>query len=142
MVAAEPTIVIDGAHNVDSMVRLVDTIQEVYAGRPVYVVLGTSRDKDAEGMLRVIAPIAEQVFAVQSANPRAWEAAQLGAVARSLGLATREHARVLDAISAAREAAGPEGVVLVAGSLYVAAEAREALGLATSSAVEHRLLYG
>jgi dihydrofolate synthase/folylpolyglutamate synthase len=142
-VAADaPTVIIDGAHNVDSMERLVETVREVYAHRPVIVVLGTSRDKDVEGMLRTLAPVAKQIFAVQSANPRAWEAAQIGAMARSQQIPTAEFSRVAEAVAAARATAGLTGVVVVTGSLYVAAEARVVLGLAQTSSLEHRLLYG
>lgn len=142
VVGREPVVVIDGAHNVDSIERMVETVRDFHGGDPVCVVLGTSRDKDVKGMLRALAPSTGRLLAVQSANPRAWEAGALAALARSLGIVTSEHQRVAEALVAARAAAGPAGLVLVTGSLYVAAEAREALGLAEPAEIEHRLLYG
>lgn len=137
-----PTVIVDGAHNVESVERIVATIRTLFPERRLDVVLGTSRDKDADGMLAALAPITQRLLAVQSANPRARDAHELASMARSLGVDVQEFKLVADAVSAARAQAGPDGVVLVTGSLYLAAEAREALGLAHTDEIEQRLLYG
>jgi folylpolyglutamate synthase/dihydropteroate synthase len=48
---------------------------------------------------------------------------------------------VADALDQVRAEAGPQDMVLVTGSLYAVAEAREAFGLAETPTFERELLY-
>ena len=142
VVEGQPLIVIDGAHNGDSIERLVETFRDEFPVQRNVVLLGVSRDKDVAEILASLTSLGGPMFAVQSDNPRALDARELAAIARSDGIEARAFERLEDALSAARAVAGEDGVILVTGSLYLAAEAREALGLARTAEVERRLLYG
>jgi dihydrofolate synthase/folylpolyglutamate synthase len=79
-------------------------------------------DKDIAGIL---APLASHVSSVVATAPdvlRAARAAELAIAARELGLSARSEAGPAEALRTARELAGPEGLVLVAGSLYLIGE--------------------
>jgi dihydrofolate synthase/folylpolyglutamate synthase len=142
LIATNPDLIVDGAHNVDSVERLVETVGErVAPGGRLQVVFGASRDKDIEGMLRALAPLEPAVVATASHNPRAADPERIVAAAQATGLASRIAASVAAAIDDAREQAAPSDTVLVTGSLYAVAEAREALGLAETPAFERELLY-
>jgi dihydrofolate synthase/folylpolyglutamate synthase len=142
VVGASPAIILDGAHNVESIERLVTTIQAEYPGQRSVVVLGTSRDKDADGILHALAKLGGPLITVQSHNPRALDARSLAERARSAGIVASAFEHVGDALDAARDDGTAADVILVTGSLYVVAEAREALGLAVTSNAERQLLYG
>jgi dihydrofolate synthase / folylpolyglutamate synthase len=74
-----PPIVLDGAHNGASAEALAATLVAYAAGRPISLVVGINRDKDARAVLRPLLAIAKQVWATQSRdNPRAQDAADLG----------------------------------------------------------------
>jgi dihydrofolate synthase / folylpolyglutamate synthase len=140
-VASNPETVVDGAHNVDSIRRLAETLQDRLAGRQLAVILGVAMDKDLDGMLTELVPLAPAIVATASHNPRAVDPQTIAASARRLALQVQVVPDISDAIHAAQQFAGPDGLVCVTGSLYVVAEAREALGLAQTPTFERSLLY-
>ena len=50
----DPLVVIDGAHNADSALKLVDGLLRLYPGRAFTVVLGVTKGKDAEGIFTAL----------------------------------------------------------------------------------------
>ncbi|HLI01810.1 MAG TPA: hypothetical protein VKV06_13575, partial [Acidimicrobiales bacterium] len=118
---------------------------ESSAGAPaLIVVFGMLAGKDPTEMLRALgAEHARLIVACLPPSPRAVPTAVIVEAARSLGDAwgasqpsgpeVLETESVADAVSLALDAAGPDDIVLVAGSLYVVGAARSALVPADSS---------
>jgi len=80
-------------------------------------------DKDAAGMLAKLLPTLDRVLLTRCANPRALSPATLESLAHQLGRPETE--RVADpheALEHARSLAGPDGAVLVTGSIYLIAD--------------------
>ena len=126
---AQPTVVCDGAHNGDSAQRLVAAIRDWFPHRCLHLVLGTSADHDLAAIwaaLRTLAPAT--VFAAASTHPRARPAADIAAQVGSGGGDAQAMPSVPAALHQAVQHAGPGDLVLVTGSLFVAAEARAAFG--------------
>jgi dihydrofolate synthase/folylpolyglutamate synthase len=94
------------------------------------VVFGVLSDKDLAGMLAALAPAVRRLHLVAPASPRARPASELLALAAARGLAADVHADLPAALRCARAAAGSDGVVCVAGSLYLVGEARGLLARA------------
>ncbi|MCC7359343.1 MAG: bifunctional folylpolyglutamate synthase/dihydrofolate synthase [Anaerolineales bacterium] len=120
-----PYVVVDGAHNADSARRLAATVREYFPHQPVRLIFGASSDKDVAGMLaELLAPAVGviQVILTQAVHPRALEPEALAALARPAGVPVETAASVEAALARALAAAGPEDVVLAAGSLFVVAE--------------------
>ena len=122
-----PLVVCDGAHNPHSVSRLRDTIGAYFGGRRLVLVVGMSRDKNMEGMATEIASMGGDVIATQSRHPRAAAAAEVSAVLTSTGARTSVVDGVGAAVGQAISRAGSDDLVLVTGSLFVAAEARESI---------------
>ena len=141
LVAQDPDVIVDGAHNVDSISRLVEALSARAGDRRVVIILGVARDKDLGGMLDALKPFNPELIATASHNPRAVEPDQIATAASKAGFATHIAPDTASAISLARSLTGADGVVCVTGSLYVVAEAREELGLATTPEYERSLLY-
>ena len=121
------TVVLDGAHNVDSAQRLAQALHErVIRYRQVLLVLGTSQDKDLPGIVASLAPVCARAWAVAAASPRARPAQEVAGALRVLFSAELAPS-VAAGLEAAIGAAGPGDVVLVTGSLYVVGEAIAAL---------------
>ena len=139
-----PLVVVDGAHNVDSAERLARAMSEEFRWRRLTLILGIARDKDIPGIVRALLPLADEVVAVASHSPRAARPEQILAVVAELreSLPAREAGSVAAALDEALAGAQPDDLVLVTGSLYVVAEAREALGLAQADPLERALLFG
>ncbi len=140
-VATDPEIVVDGAHNVDSIERLVETLEEYRQGRSLVVVLGVARDKDLGGMIAALSRLGASVIATASHNPRSVDPDAIVKAATTAGMTAQASTTTDNAIELARLEAGADGLVCVTGSLYVVAEAREAMGLASTPAFERSLLY-
>lgn len=124
-----PRVLIDAAHNVDSARALADELRR-WRNRPLWLVLGILRDKDAGAILRVLLPLADGVVVTTPTSPRALPAELLAAACRKVSaVEVVQASSVGAAIELAREWAGKAGAVVVAGSFATASEARVALGL-------------
>jgi dihydrofolate synthase/folylpolyglutamate synthase len=130
VVDAVPRIVLDGAHNPAGVEALVASLPEVLAGRrPAVAVISVLDDKDAGAMLNALAPVVDRILVTRSGHPRAAPAEDLAALAAGLGIPARVVPGPVDALRAARLETGPDGVVLVTGSLYLLVDLRRyALG--------------
>jgi dihydrofolate synthase/folylpolyglutamate synthase len=107
-----PLEIWDGAHNPAG----VDWLLERLPRRRYVVVASILADKDAAAMLGALARVAERIVATQSTSPRALPASELAAAAPVPADAVDDPARALEY---ARGLAGPDGAVLVTGSLYL-----------------------
>ena len=96
------------------------------AGAPadrVVAVVSILDDKDAAGMLSVLLPACDAVVFTASQNPRALPPPTLLSLATQLGGRSSEIVPdPVRALARGRELAGPEGVVIAAGSLYLIAD--------------------
>jgi dihydrofolate synthase/folylpolyglutamate synthase len=122
-------LVLDGAHNGASADALAALLRE--ARRPLHLVLGINRDKDARAVLRPLLPLASGVWATQARdNPRALPAAELARWCRRMGSAAQIEPRLERALDDARTAArAHNGLVCVTGSLLLVGQTRAAVGL-------------
>jgi dihydrofolate synthase / folylpolyglutamate synthase len=123
VVAQDPLTVLDGAHNPDATRALVQTLSEVFADRPVGLVLGVLEDKDAASMLKTLLGVCERAWFTAPPSSRALSPAALQSLARQLGFdavtCEPELARALaEAQRWARER-GEGAAVLATGSVYL-----------------------
>jgi dihydrofolate synthase/folylpolyglutamate synthase len=87
-------------------------------------------------MLAELLPVCAEVLCTQSSNPRALPAATLESLCRQLGpTPARVVADPRAALAAARTAAGPGGVALATGSIYLVADLLRPAGAARSSSL-------
>ncbi len=126
IVPGTPEIVLDGAHNDGSAAALAVALRQEFRGRPVRLVVGMMRDKDAGAFARAIGPVARFVYATAPRGTRGLRAEEL---ARRYGSRARAFAELADALGTARAEARPRDIVCVTGSLALVGEARDLLGL-------------
>ncbi|HET8732244.1 MAG TPA: cyanophycin synthetase, partial [Anaeromyxobacteraceae bacterium] len=117
-------VLLDGAHNPDGAAALAAALPVLHPGRPVELVFGVLADKDHEGMLAALAPVARRLHLVAPDTPRARDPRTYAPVVEGLGAAFDVHASLREAIPCARTAARDGALVCVAGSLYLVGEAR------------------
>jgi len=125
VICKKPLIIIDSAHNRESALRLRLAIDDYFPGIPVTLIFGASEDKDIEGMLAELLPRVKLVVATKSFHPRALEPKIIVEYALKSGKRGYETNSVEEAVDKALELAGNESIILVAGSLFVAAAVRE-----------------
>jgi dihydrofolate synthase/folylpolyglutamate synthase len=127
-VAKDPLVVLDGAHNADGMATLVDSLAEEFPGHKWHVVLGVMGDKDVETIAEHLGPLASGFIATAPESERAVDPKALARrVAEATGVPVLAQEDAQLAVDMARAEAGPEGSVLVTGSLYLVGEVRASI---------------
>jgi len=122
----QPQTVSDGAHNVYSMETMLSSLRRYFQYDRLLVIAGFSRDKSVGGMAEALGRLADMVIATRSRHPRSMAPTALADLMRQSGIqCTSQSDTVAQALELARGEAGPDDLILVTGSLFVAAEARE-----------------
>ena len=114
-----PSFLFDAAHNASGCEALGRYLDDLAFPGKVVLLFGAMRDKDHPRMLRAFDNrVSKRVYVPSSVGrsqrPRRFASLREGTVARS----------VRDGLARARRIAGREGLVVVAGSIFVVAEAR------------------
>lgn len=123
-------IVVDCAHNRDSLEILLSTLGAAHPGRPFSFIFGVNRDKDILPMLRLATEASPRIVLAQSRHPKAQPVSELRAAIKAM---PAEGERVVvgapsmeAAVELAQEITPPDGYLVGTGSVFVAAEIREA----------------
>lgn len=120
ILSRRPLVVCDTGHNEAGIRSVVAQLRRLSYHR-LHIVLGTVADKDVAAMLALLPKEATYYFC-QASIPRALPAAELSTLAAGVGLSGGVFGSVMQAVQAARAAAGPDDVVFIGGSTFVVAE--------------------
>lgn len=125
----EPVMILDGAHNPDAAERLAETLTELGKGKPMALVTGMMKDKDCARFLRTFSGLVRKCWTVTVSGERSMGRDELAGLARGLGWDVAG-ADLKGALESAKEwARANDGFVCIAGSLYLAGEVLELLGI-------------
>ena len=130
IVSRLPLVVVDGAHNADSAQKLAAALEESFFYRRLILVLGTSSDKDVEGIIAALGPMAAVAIATRSRHSRAAAPERLAAGLSRHCPDVRIAPDVPSALTLAAELADPADLICTTGSLFTVADARDHYGLA------------
>lgn len=124
VVGHQPTIVVDGAHNADSIQKLLQALRATFQAQQLIVVLSPNQDKDLVGMVRALATV-DKVVLTRMKNPRATPIEHLEKLfadyASHVAVYTEQASD--KAMDLALGLAQPDDLICATGSLYLAAEA-------------------
>jgi dihydrofolate synthase / folylpolyglutamate synthase len=118
VVGERPLAILDGAHNPSGVEALAAALPE----RPFVGVVAILDDKDAAAMLAALRPRCDTFVCAAAPNPRALPPATLASLAQQLGAEAEIVPEPRAALARARELAGPDGAVVVTGSIYLVAD--------------------
>ena len=121
---ADRKVLLDGAHNGAGAKALAAYLTEQEIDN-VHWIVGVKADKNREEILAPLMPLAAAVYCVEPPVEEAVPAKQMRLAAERSGVAAIDFASIAEALHMARAAAGKNGVVLVAGSLFLVAAVRE-----------------
>jgi dihydrofolate synthase / folylpolyglutamate synthase len=128
VVHRHPLVIVDGSHNQEGVEGLAAALNEEFPDEAYQLVVGLRGTRSPGDVLVPLDGQIEHVFACAPDDPAAQSAESVAEeAAEVLGCEATVFDSVPEALEAAMAAAGPGGAVVVAGSLYVAGEAREAL---------------
>ena len=120
-------VLLDGAHNPAGARALEAYLAEELAGRRLVLLFGAMRDKAVEEIAEILFSRFAAVVLTRPNQKRAASPAALAEAAGHLNRCVREIEDVAAAFRAASALAGPDGVVVVSGSLYLVGEVRPLL---------------
>lgn len=120
-----PYLVVDSAMNGDSAEKLVEALENCFAGLKKTFIFGASNDHPMDDMLRALLPVADKMVTAASRHPRAETPDRLAALAAEMGGQAVPAAGVPAALESALAKAGPNDLICVTGSLFLVADARE-----------------
>ncbi|GIW18549.1 MAG: bifunctional folylpolyglutamate synthase/dihydrofolate synthase [Tepidiforma sp.] len=123
----KPLVVADGAHNGESAAALAAALREYFTWKRCFLVIGVTRDKDLRAMGFELARLAELIVCVGFRNPRSMDPYEMIQQIGFLGPAAVAEETVAGGIETALAHATADDLVCITGSLYVVAEAREAV---------------
>lgn len=122
-----PYIVIDGAHNIAGIEFLKSNIEEYFKYKKLYLILGILADKNVEEMVKVIAPLATEVYTVTPNSIRAASANELKEIVLRYNnncIAFDDYDKV---IQLSLSKASKDDLIIASGSLYMIGEIRKIL---------------
>jgi dihydrofolate synthase/folylpolyglutamate synthase len=122
-------IVLDVAHNPAGAWALRSALSEHYDNRPLIFLFGAMRDKAISEMTEILFPLAEKVIATRPENPRSATPEEIQQAGSRTGTEIEAVPEVNLALQRARDAAGPNSVVVITGSIYLVGEAMQFLGV-------------
>jgi dihydrofolate synthase / folylpolyglutamate synthase len=115
-VPGRPALLLDGAHNASGAAALAAALR---SEPPFVLVFGAMADKDVAAVGRELFPLARAVVVTQAPGERAAAPTDIVARVGPVGPPVRREPGVGRALGVAERLAGPDGLVVVAGSLYL-----------------------
>lgn len=123
----DPPVISDGAHNPDSMARLREFLESYFGGKKPVVIFGASRDKNLGQMMDALQPLNPVAVVTQSRHPRSASLSELVRGFAERGVEVHQATDTWNAVQKARSLVSQDGYIVATGSLFLAAEVREAV---------------
>lgn len=127
VISRSPLIVLDGGHNPGAIRVLADAVTREFRYERLITVLGIMKDKDIRGVVRAIVPKSGYVIYSRPEYDRAAAPEHIEDAARPLRKPGEIVQPLKNAITRAREIAGPSDMILICGSLFTVGEAMTCL---------------
>ena len=127
VIRRNPTVILDSAHNSESIRSLIDTLNSSFCSRRRILIFATSRDKCIEEMLPQLFQAFDTVILTEHGlKPRSIPLAELQQMGGEYGATHVEMAsRPQQAWKIAERLAGPQDLICITGSFFLAAEMSE-----------------
>lgn len=114
-----PTLLIDGAHNQDGALKLVESLKKWFKYKKLILVMGMVSGHSIENVVSILAPISDKFIATEADNLRAASADEVAETARKYSNNVEVVKPVESAVERALSYADPDDLVCVTGSFYI-----------------------
>ena len=129
VVSRDPVFIVDVAHNPDAAQALATFLKRFRGERKVALICGMLADKDAEGFFRLLRPVVDACVLVPLDSERSMPMEKLLAAAKAAKLPAAEGTLGTAVRNAQNWARKNDGIVVAAGSLYLASAVLYELGV-------------
>lgn len=118
----DKVLVFDGAHNPHGATTLAKGIKDYFGNKRVHIVLGMLKDKDVEGVCKLVCPLADRISVVTPTSVRAMDKSALKDIAKKYCKPVEEKDGVKVAVQDALD--GDCDITILCGSLTLFADMR------------------
>ena len=125
MICSDPRIMIDAAHNADSLKAIIHAIGQNIPYDSMVVIFGCNCDKDVDGMLNMLQFGADKAIFTRSNSPKAVSPFDLGEKYGEIsGKMYQTAASLGEALRLAKSAVDREDLILITDSFYLIGQAK------------------
>lgn len=124
LIKGEKQVLIDGAHNPHGMAALAEALKHYWPQKRILGIIGMLADKDKQKALGLVMPYLDELIFTSPPAERAGDCRELLAIAGQAGHAAQIEEDMEKAFSLGWDMAGPDDLIVVCGSLYLAGPAR------------------
>ncbi|OFI06116.1 folylpolyglutamate synthase [Clostridium acetireducens DSM 10703] len=121
----QPLVVIDGAHNIDGMLSLKESIDLYFKYDKLVLIIGILADKEVENMISIITPMADKVIAVTPNSDRAEISSELNKLIKKFNINSESEEDYENAYKKALSYCSEKDLLLICGSLYMVGDMRK-----------------
>ena len=122
VILERPMLILDGAHNGEGIRTLVAEMRALLGVKKAKILFASMADKDWPLMLNELSAVAGEMVLTRVAMERSADPAKMAEAVREIPVAVAENSR--QGLRRLLKKAGPDDVILVAGSLYLLGEVR------------------
>lgn len=121
----KPTVVIDGAHNIEGIKSLRNNVEKYFKYKNMFLLLGILADKQVKEMIEEITPMAEKVYALTPHSERAELSEDLKKEIIKCNSNVVAMENYEEAFISALKDADEEDIIIISGSLYMIGDMRK-----------------
>ena len=121
-----PSIILDGGHNIDGVNQFVNTIKEYYKDKKIILFFGILKDKNPDEVLELLLPVSKEIYTLTPYSPRALKAKELAVLVEkhsNIKVTPLENEEILPLLKNADK----EEIIAFVGSLYMIGSVRTLL---------------
>jgi dihydrofolate synthase/folylpolyglutamate synthase len=123
-VSSSPRVILDGAHNPAGALALRESLEKEFRFQRLTLLIGILKEKDINGILHTLAPLADHIILSRSGNERAAPAALLQKALGKNGKKAEIVEDLREAVTRGLSLTGREDLLCITGSLYMVGEAK------------------
>ena len=127
VMSTEPYVVIDGAHNIDGIYKLKESIEKYFKYKNLYLIFGVLSDKQVEEMVRVISPMAKSMICLSPNNERAEDSNLLLKTVKKYNKNCIIETDYAQAYKTVIKCSSNKDLILICGSLYMIGDMRKTI---------------
>lgn len=120
-----PMVVIDGAHNIDGIRTLKESVKEYFSYNKLILILGILGDKQVKEMVNTIGSLGEDIILTEPHNERAESLEVMESYLKEENKNVYKIMNYREAYEKALELANEDDLILICGSLYMVGDMRK-----------------
>ena len=117
----DPLTIVDAAHNIDGVKRLVNDIAKLFKNKNIKALYGASNDKDLNEILKLI-PVEWTVYFTEFTNKRSHSIESFKRVSEQFKFDSKFFLNATDALTHAQFSSNKDDVILIFGSFFLLEE--------------------